>query len=64
MVAHNDKEHRTLAADIKRQLGDRSTRRFLHAMPAFKPVTDIPDHLRRLLDRLEEQELVARSENR
>jgi len=45
-----------LAADIRRQFTDLSTARFLHAMPAFRVVSDIPDHLKELLDRLETSE--------
>lgn len=45
-----------LAADIKRQLGDRSTAQFLRTMPAFKVASDVPPYLRRLLDQLDECE--------
>ncbi len=48
--------HHRLASDIRRQFGERSTVRFLHALPAFKVVDDIPGHLRTLLDKLEETE--------
>ena len=56
MARNTADRHERLAPDIRRQFGERSTRRFLHAMPAFKVVDEIPRHLRALLDRLEETE--------
>jgi hypothetical protein len=48
--------HERLATDIRRQFGKMSTTRFLHAMPTFKVVNDMPRHMKDLLDRLEETE--------
>lgn len=42
-----------LARDIRRQAGDRATRRFLRSLPSFKVVTELPEHLRNLLEQLE-----------
>ena len=41
-----------LATDIRRQFGDRSLTRFLGAMPTYKVVSDLPHHMKELLDRL------------
>jgi hypothetical protein len=56
MTRNTGERHDSLATDIRRQFGERSTTRFLHAMPAFKVVDEIPGHLKALLDRLEETE--------
>ncbi len=53
-----------LAADIRRQFTDRSTKRFLRAMPTFRVVDDIPDHLKELLDQLEASEGKAAGRSR
>ena len=45
-----------LATDIRRQFGDRSLTRFLGAMPTYKVVSDLPHHMKELLDRLEASE--------
>ncbi len=51
-----------LANTIRRQVAAPATRRMLGAMPAFRPVDDIPEHLQTLLDRIEAME--AAGENR
>jgi hypothetical protein len=56
MTRNTGERHDSLARDIRRQFGDRSTTRFLHALPAFKVVDHIPGHLKALLDKLEETE--------
>ena len=56
MTRNTGERHQGLATDIRRQVGDRSVRRFAHALPAFKVVEDIPSHLRTLLDQLERAE--------
>jgi hypothetical protein len=56
MTRRTGERQESLATDIRRQLGEKSTTRFLHALPAFKVVDDIPNHLRTLLVRLEEAE--------
>jgi len=53
-----------LANDIRRQFADLSTSGFLRAMPAFKVVSDIPDHMKDLLDRLEASERQSRTPSR
>lgn len=53
-----------LANEIRRQFADLSTSRFLRAMPAFKVVSDIPDHMKDLLDRLEASERQSRTPSR
>jgi hypothetical protein len=60
MTRNTGEKHDSLALDIRRQFGERSTARFLHALPAFKVVNDIPRHLRALLDKLEETESGAK----
>jgi hypothetical protein len=60
MTRNTGERHESLATDIRRQFGKRSTARFLHAMPTFKAVDDIPGHLKALLDKLEEAEGVAK----
>lgn len=45
-----------LSGHIRRQAGDHATRRFLRSLPTFRVVSDLPDHLRQLLDRLERAE--------
>jgi hypothetical protein len=57
-------DRKELDADMKRAIGDGRTARFLHKMPVFKVVTDMPDYLGQLLDRLEECETPARSQRR
>jgi hypothetical protein len=42
-----------LAAEVRRQFGAEAMTRFLRALPAFRPETDIPDRFRELLDRLD-----------
>lgn len=56
MPRTNAAKREELTAQIRRQFTDRSTRRFLHALPAFRVVNDIPEPLRTLLERLEAQE--------
>lgn len=56
-MAHSSGERQgSLASDIRRQFGERSTARFLNALPAFKVVDDVPGPLKILLKRLEETE--------
>ncbi|PLP56436.1 hypothetical protein CYK37_25455 [Mesorhizobium loti] len=45
-----------LPTQIRRQFSDRSNQRFLHSLPTFKVVNEIPEPLRTLLERLETQE--------
>jgi hypothetical protein len=53
-----------LAAEIKRQLGDRKVARYLQSTPTFKVASDIPHYLRELLDRLEDSEATAEARQR
>jgi len=56
-MTRNTGERQTgLAADIRRQFGDGSVRRFARSLPAFKVVDDIPGHLKTLLDQVERAE--------
>jgi hypothetical protein len=50
-----------IAAEIKRQIGDRKMARYLRSMPTFKVASDIPHHLKELLDRLEASETTAQA---
>jgi hypothetical protein len=57
MMARNTANRQDkLAADIRRQIGDRSLTRFLGAMPTYKVVNDIPRHMQDLLEQLEASE--------
>jgi hypothetical protein len=56
MARDTGERHERLAGDIRRQFGEGSTTRFLHAMPTFKVVDRLPRHLKILLDQLEETE--------
>jgi len=49
-------DDRAVSSQIRRQAGDRATRRFLSSLPAFKVVAELPEHLRLLLARLEQAE--------
>lgn len=60
MSRNTGERHDGLALDIRRQFGQRSTARFLHALPAFKVVDDVPGHLKALLDKLDEAESMAK----
>lgn len=55
-MTRNAQRQERLASDIHRQFGADQTRRFLRTLPAFQVVTDIPEHLRDLLERLKERE--------
>jgi hypothetical protein len=48
-----------LANTIKHQAGTQATRRLLGSLPAFKVVTEVPQHLQELLDRLGDMEKEA-----
>ncbi|WP_054309673.1 hypothetical protein [Mesorhizobium sp. 1M-11] len=52
----NAAKHDQLPTQIRRQFSDRSNQRFLHSLPAFRVVNEIPEPLRTLLDRLDAQE--------
>ncbi|WP_315925135.1 hypothetical protein [Mesorhizobium sp. SP-1A] len=54
-------DDQALSGDIRRQATDRMTRRFLRGMPAFKVVSDLPEHMKTLLERLENVEPGHRS---
>lgn len=56
MTRNTGERHESVAHDIRRQFTERSTARFLNAMPAFKVVDHIPGHLKALLDKLDETE--------
>ena len=47
-----------LAGTIRRQVGDRVTKRFLNTLPAFHVSGELPDRFRSLLDRLDETETI------
>ncbi|WP_192183406.1 hypothetical protein [Mesorhizobium amorphae] len=63
MTGNKRDRREELAADIKRQVGTETTKRFLRTLPAFRLQPDLPEHLRELLDRLDGAEAsVAASE--
>ncbi|RJT40304.1 hypothetical protein D3227_09995 [Mesorhizobium waimense] len=63
MTGNKRNRREELAADIKRQVGTETTKRFLRTLPAFRLQADLPEHLRELLDRLDGAEAsVAASE--
>lgn len=45
---------------IRKEIGKGTNRRQLSRLPAFKPVDALPEHLRRLLAKLEQSEPVVR----
>jgi hypothetical protein len=53
MTGNNGDRRAELAADIRRQFGSEATMRFLRTLPAFRLESDIPEHFRELLDRLD-----------
>ena len=61
MSRTNAAKHEQLPTQIRRQFSDRSNQRFLHSLPTFKVVNEIPEPLRTLLDRLDAQENSTRS---
>lgn len=64
MTRKDAERHERLAADIRHQFADLSTTRFLRAMPAFRVIDEIPDHLKVLLDRLDAGERRAAGDAR
>lgn len=64
MACNSMERQEKLATDIRRQFSERSVVRFLGAMPAYKVVSDIPPHLKELLDRLEASERQQRGRSR
>ncbi|WP_379066553.1 hypothetical protein ACHMW4_11010 [Mesorhizobium sp. UC22_110] len=57
----NAVKHDPLTAHIRRQFSDRSNQRFLHSLPTFKVVNELPEPLRSLLEKLDAQESSTRS---
>jgi hypothetical protein len=53
MARSSARKEDQLAADIRRQFGDGATARLARTLPTFKVVSEIPEHLRILLERLE-----------
>ncbi|WP_366140346.1 hypothetical protein [uncultured Mesorhizobium sp.] len=53
MTRNNGDIQDGLASEIRRQFGSEAIKRFARSMPTFRAETDIPDHLRDLLDELE-----------
>lgn len=61
MPRTNTAKRDELPTQLRRQFSDRSNRRFLHSLPAFKVVHEIPEPLRTLLERLDAQETGTRT---
>ena len=53
MTGNNGNRSEELAVDIRRQFSTEATKRFLRSLPAFRTESDIPEHFRDLLDRLD-----------
>ena len=53
MTRNNGDIQDGLASESRRQFGSEAIKRFARSMPTFRAETDIPDHLRDLLDELE-----------
>ncbi|WP_156459833.1 hypothetical protein [Mesorhizobium sp. Root1471] len=49
-----------MAAEIRRQVRDKTSRHLARVMPSFRVVSDIPDHLQELLERLDGMESNSR----
>lgn len=45
-----------VAAEIRRQIRDKTSKHLARAMPSFKVVSDMPDRLQELLERLDGME--------
>jgi hypothetical protein len=57
MAARTRKHTRgELATAIRKEIAGPANRRELARLPAFRPVENLPEHLRQLLARLEESE--------
>lgn len=56
MSRTNAAKHDQLPTQIRRQFFDRSNQRFLHSLPTFRVVNEIPEPLRTLLERLDAEE--------
>lgn len=57
MAARTRKQARgELASTIRQEIAGPANRRQLARLPAFRPVEDLPEHLRQLLARLEESQ--------
>lgn len=61
MSRTNAVKHDPLTTQIRRQFSDRSNQRFLHSLPTFKVVNELPEPLRTLLERLDAQEESTRT---
>jgi hypothetical protein len=59
MAAKIDKGGNELRATLRKEIAKGANRHQLARLPAFRPVQDLPDHLRLLLARLEQSENVA-----
>ncbi len=64
MTKENAKRRERDISAIRHPFGNGMTTRFLRALPAFKVVDDLPEHLRELLDRLENAERERTSDGR
>lgn len=64
MTGNKGDKRAELAADIKRQFGNEATMRFLRTLPSFRLESDIPEHFRELLDRLDGIEAGVASSDR
>ena len=56
MNGNGGKRRVKLANDIRRQVGNEATKRFLRTLPAFRLEKEVPKRLADLLDRLDEAE--------
>lgn len=56
MARVKDKISNALAAEIRRQIGTETMRRFVRSLPAFRPDPEIPGNMRDLLGKLDHLE--------
>lgn len=56
MNSYADNDRERSKTSVRRQMGAEATTRFLRSLPLFRTVETLPDHLRDMLTRLDEQE--------
>jgi hypothetical protein len=56
MNSYADNDRERLQTGIRRQMGAEMTTRFLRSLPLFRTVETLPDHLRDMLAKLDEQD--------
>lgn len=63
-MTHNNQNRNILSAEIRRQIGSDQMKRFIRSLPAFAASPEIPEHLDRLVRKLDRTETPALSRKR